>query len=149
MNPLNVGGGARSVVEWVRWVDIPVFFVFTAIVMDRWAWDARHLIGISMAAAGFALWLTARLQLGKSFSVRAQAKALVTTGLYSKFRNPVYLFGGVAYAGLFIVWGHLVPLVLYLLFYVFYQSLRARKEAAVLEKAFGDDYRRYKARTWL
>jgi protein-S-isoprenylcysteine O-methyltransferase Ste14 len=137
-------------VEWVRWVDIPVFLVFAAIIVDRhWAWDARHLIGISMAAAGFALWLTARLQLGTSFSVRPQAKALVTTGLYSRFRNPVYLFGGVAYTGLFIVWGDLLPSVFFLLAYVLYQSLRARKEAAVLEKAFGDDYRRYRARTWL
>ena len=135
--------------EWLRWVDIPIFFLFAAIVMDRWAWDARHLIGISMAAAGFALWLTARLQLGKSFSVRAQAKALVTNGLYSKFRHPVYLFGGVAYMGLFIVWGALFPLVFFLLVYPFYQSLRARREAAALEKTFGEEYRRYKARTWL
>jgi protein-S-isoprenylcysteine O-methyltransferase Ste14 len=45
----------------------------------------------------------------KSFSVRAEAKALVTTGLYSKFRNPVHLFGRVAYTGLFIAWGALLP----------------------------------------
>jgi protein-S-isoprenylcysteine O-methyltransferase Ste14 len=64
-----------------------------------------------MAAVGFALWLTARIQLGKSFSVRARARALVTTGLYSKFRHPIYLFGGVAYAGLLIAWGKLIPLV--------------------------------------
>lgn len=134
--------------KWLRWVDIPILFVFAAIVMHRWAWDARHLLGIGLAVLGFALWMTARVQLGESFSVRPQATALVTTGLYSKFRNPVYLFGGLAYMGLFIVWGRLLPLAFFLSVYLFYQSLRARKEAAVLEKAFGEEYRRYKARTW-
>jgi hypothetical protein len=52
-----------------------------------------------MAAAGFVLWILARVQLGSSFAVTAQAKALVTAGLYAKFRHPVYLFGGVAFTG--------------------------------------------------
>ena len=101
-----------------------------------------------MAAVGFALWLTARIQLGQSFSVRARARALVTTGLYSKFRHPIYLFGGIAYAGLFIAWGELIPLVCFVLFYPIFQILRLRKEQSVMEQAFGEEYRRYKASTW-
>jgi len=136
--------------KWLLWFDLPVLLGFAAaIVRNAWAWDARHLIGMAMAASGFALWLTARLQLGKSFAFLPKAQALVTTGLYSKFRNPVYLFGGLAYAGLFIAWGEAVPLVVFFLAYPPYQFLRARKEAAVLEKKFGDEYRRYRAGTWL
>jgi len=105
--------------------------------------------GMAIAAAGFALWLTARLQLGKSFAVRPQARALVTNGLYSKFRNPIYLFGGLAYGGLLIAWGNVIPLAFFLHVYPFYQYLRVRTESEVLEKAFGDEYRRYKASTWL
>ena len=136
--------------KWLLWFDLPVLLGFaTAIVLYAWAWDARHVIGMGMAAVGFSLWLTARLQLGKSFSVRPQARALVTTGLYSKFRNPIYTFGGVAYGGLVLAWGKVVPLIVFLLVYPTYQFMRARKESAVLEKAFGDEYHRYKARTWL
>jgi protein-S-isoprenylcysteine O-methyltransferase Ste14 len=69
--------------------------------------------------------------------------------LYAKFRNPIYLFGGLAYGGLFIAWGRVIPLVFFLLFYPVWQYLRIRKEAEALEKAFGDEYRQYKARTWL
>jgi protein-S-isoprenylcysteine O-methyltransferase Ste14 len=137
-------------VNWFAWVDLPLFLVGAAAVARyAWAWDSRHAIGMGLAAIGFALWLTARLQLGKSFSVRPEARALVTTGLYSKFRNPIYFFGGVAYGGLFIAWGKLVPLLVFFVGYPFFQFLRARKENAVLEKAFGDEYRRYKAHTWL
>ena len=86
--------------------DLPLILGFAAaVVMYAWAWDVRHIAGIALAAIGSALWFTARLQLGTSFAVLPKAKALVTTGLYSKFRNPVYLFGGLAYAGLFIAWG--------------------------------------------
>ncbi len=136
--------------KWLLWFDLPVILAFAAaIVRYGWAWDARHAAGMGIAAFGTALWFTARLQLGKSFSVRPKALGLVTTGLYSKFRNPVYLFGGLAYGGLLIAWGKVIPLFVFLILYPFYQYLRARKEAQVLEKAFGDEYRRYRASTWL
>lgn len=136
--------------KWLLWFDLPLLLGFaTAIILNAWAWDAWHVIGMAVFAVGLALWFTARLQLGRSFSVLPRAKALVTTGLYSKFRNPIYLFGGVAYGGLFIAWGKVIPLVFFFLVYPLYQLARARKESAVLEEAFGDEYRKYKACTWL
>jgi protein-S-isoprenylcysteine O-methyltransferase Ste14 len=136
--------------ELLAWIDIPFFLICAALVARyAWAWDARHIGGMSLAALGFVLWMTARWQLGKSFSVTPQARALVTKGLYSKFRNPIYLFGGVAYGGVFIAWGRIIPLLMFLIGYPAWQYSRARKENAVLEKAFGDEYRRYKAQTWL
>ena len=136
--------------KWLVWFDLPLMLAMAAaVVHNAWAWDVHHLIGMAMFAIGFVLWFTARIQLGKSFAIRAQANALVTTGLYSKFRNPIYLFGGMAYGGLFIAWGEPMPLIFFFLIYPSYQFLRARQEANVLEKAFGDEYRQYKARTWL
>lgn len=136
--------------KWILWFDLPLILGFaTAVVLNAWAWDVWHVAGMALAAIGTALWFTARLQLGTSFAVLPKAKALVTTGLYSKFRNPVYLFGGLAYAGLFVAWGQAVPLIVFLVLYPSYQYLRARKEAQILEEAFGDEYRRYKSSTWL
>jgi protein-S-isoprenylcysteine O-methyltransferase Ste14 len=136
--------------KWVLWLE-PASFLgcAAAIVRYSWAWDARHMTGMALAAVGFALWFTARLQLGKSFVILPRARALVTKGLYSKFRNPIYLFGGLAAAGLLIAWGKVIPLIAFFLFYPIYQFLRARKEAEVLEQKFGDEYRRYRASTWL
>src|SRR5258708_16217004 len=57
-------------------------------------WGAHQLVGLAIVLPSFLLWGLARLQLGESFSIRPQAKALVTHGLYSRIRNPVYLFGG-------------------------------------------------------
>ncbi|MCU1336486.1 MAG: hypothetical protein JWO19_2067 [Bryobacterales bacterium] len=52
-------------------------------------WTALRLAGAFLAVVGYILFVTARLQLGKSFAVTAQAKELVTHGLYSRIRNPI------------------------------------------------------------
>jgi protein-S-isoprenylcysteine O-methyltransferase Ste14 len=136
-------------VKILYWTDVCIFLAFAVLVVSQVPWSTRYLIGIGVAIAGFALSMLARAQLGRSFSIRAQARMLVTTGLYSKFRHPIYLFRGIAFLGLFIAWGKLIPLLCLLLIYPPLQILRARKEENVLERAFGEEYRRYKASTWL
>jgi protein-S-isoprenylcysteine O-methyltransferase Ste14 len=138
-------------VEWflkiLYWTDVCIFLAFAVLVVSHEPWSTRYLVGLGMAIAGFALSILARVQLGQSFSIRAKARMLVTKGLYSKFRHPIYLFRGIAFLGLFIAWGKLIPLLCFLLIYPV-QILRARKEEKVLEQAFGEEYRRYKAGTW-
>ena len=129
------------------WIDVCIFLGFAVFVVSQEPLSTRYLIGIVIAVAGFALSMLARAQLGRSFSIRARARVLVTTGLYSKFRHPIYLFRGIAFLGLFISWGKLIPLLCFLLIYPV-QILRARKEGKVLAQAFGEKYRRYKASTW-
>jgi protein-S-isoprenylcysteine O-methyltransferase Ste14 len=135
-------------VKTLYWLDVCFFIAFGVFVAFQVPWSTRYFIGLGMAVAGIALCILARVQLGRSFVVRARAKTLVTTGLYSKFRHPVYLFGGMANLGLFIAWGKLIPLLCLFLVYPPVQILRARKEEKVLEQAFGEEYRRYKASTW-
>jgi protein-S-isoprenylcysteine O-methyltransferase Ste14 len=91
--------------------------------------------------------ITARLQLGKSFSVTPQAKELVTFGLYSRIRNPIYVFVGVMWLGL------IVALRLYWLFAPFavllsLQLFRVPREASVLQERFGQTDLDYRKQTW-
>ena len=110
-------------------------------------WNAQLIIGSVLLLSGLAMVFTARVQLGRSFSVTPQARALVTRGLYSKIRNPIYAFGAVAIAGLLMMLQKPALWVI-LLVIVVVQSVRAHKEAQVLEAKFGDDYRAYRSRTW-
>ena len=105
------------------------------------------LSGIALLIIGFVFWSVARFQLGASFTVTAQARQLVTSGLYSKIRNPIYVFGSMVIAGAFLYFGRPTFLLIFLLV-VPMQIMRARKEAQVLEAQFGDAYRSYRARTW-
>jgi protein-S-isoprenylcysteine O-methyltransferase Ste14 len=121
--------------------------LFGFIVFWPGTWDGQRIVGFVLVVIGLALLSLARFQLGRSFSVTAQAKNLVTHGLYSKIRNPVYLFGGLAMAGFFLI---LQKPALWILFAVLVamQIMRARKESQVLEAKFGDEYRAYRAQTW-
>jgi len=130
-----------------KWIDLPIILGFTTLVAYHWKWNPRYLIGMMMAAIGFGLWGLARFQIRKSFSASAQAKGLITTGLYSRIRNPVYVFGGLGYAGLWLAYAPAF-LIFFIPFYSWFQAVRVKKESAVLENAFGDEYRRYKAQTW-
>jgi protein-S-isoprenylcysteine O-methyltransferase Ste14 len=104
-------------------------------------------VGVALMLVGAAGIATARYQLGKSFSLTPQARQLVTRGIYSKIRNPIYVSGGVMLAG-FVLVLHRPVLWLVLLALIIMQTLRARREAQVLEAAFGDAYREYRRRTW-
>jgi protein-S-isoprenylcysteine O-methyltransferase Ste14 len=112
------------------------------------SWTSRHIAGAVLLAIGFIGWLTARLQIREFFAVTAQAQGLVTIGIYSKIRNPIYFFGVILFAGmalyLTLPWWVLPVLLLI----IFMQVLRARNEARVLEARFGDAYRQYRSKTW-
>jgi len=110
-------------------------------------WTAQRFVGSALLLIGMLLVCIARLQLGRSFSVTPQARELVTHGLYSKVRNPIYVFGTIAIAGLCLILQK-PAMWLFLLAIVVIQTVRARKEARVLESKFGDDYRSYRSRTW-
>jgi protein-S-isoprenylcysteine O-methyltransferase Ste14 len=105
------------------------------------------MIGIAVSTVSFVLWMIARYELGESFSLSPQARALVTTGIYSKIRHPIYVFGELAYIGLFIAWGNKVG-ILYIAVVTPVLLFRAQREDALLEKSFGEEYGRYKAKTW-
>lgn len=111
------------------------------------AWTAMHVAGVCLLSVGFILWTTARFQLGRSLTISAQARQLVTRGLYSKIRNPIYVFGSCVIAGLILVLGRPVWLLAFLIV-IPLQIWRARKESSVLEGTFGEEYRRYRAATW-
>jgi len=110
-------------------------------------WGALQIVGLCLLLGGFVLWTVARFQLGSSFSVSAQARHLVTGGLYSRIRNPIYVFGSCVIAGTILMVGRPIYLLIFVIV-IPLQLWRAQKEARVLEEKFGDEYRRYRAGTW-
>ena len=105
------------------------------------------IAGLAVALIGLAGVIVSRYTLGRSFSVAAKATALVTTGIYSRIRNPIYV------SGMFVIGGAILMMrrpafLAILVILIPLQIIRARREAAVLEATFGDAYREYRKRTW-
>lgn len=129
------------------WGDVA--FYLAVLVVGLWV--APHtrawLAGIGIAAIAFPLWIVARLQLGSAFSFKAEARHLVTSGLYSKMRHPVYVFGTLASLSALLtlqIW----PLLALGIALIPITWLRMRREERVLGAAFGEEYLRYRERTW-
>jgi protein-S-isoprenylcysteine O-methyltransferase Ste14 len=110
-------------------------------------WNSMRWTGAILMVPAFILFSIAHVQLGSSFSVSAQARNLVTTGLYSRIRNPIYLFGGLLIVGVFLFLDQPRYLLIFLVL-IPLQLVRMRQEAKVLEEKFGDAYRQYKKSTW-
>jgi protein-S-isoprenylcysteine O-methyltransferase Ste14 len=135
---------------WQNWIWIlaaGAAWVYAVLRLHSHEWTAHEIAGLAIMVPAYFLWALARLQLGSSFAIRAQAKELVTRGLYSKIQNPVYVFGGIFIAGIFVFFGHAEWFLLFLVL-IPTQWMRIRKERRALEEKFGDAYREYRKHTW-
>lgn len=121
--------------------------IFLGIRFSSLPWTPTRMVGALIGLPSVGLLVLARIELGGSFSVRPKAQGLVTHGLYSRIRNPIYLFGGLAVAGCILYFNQ--PLGLWIFVVIIpLQIYRARQEEKVLDAKFGDAYRQYKSRTW-
>ncbi len=123
---------------WALW------WVFTS---DMGLRGPGRWTGLALGVVGLAGVIVARYTLGRSFSVTPQARTLVTTGIYSRIRNPIYISAEILLIGIAIMLWKLSLLLVFLVV-IPMQIWRARSEARVLEEKFGDEYRAYRRRTW-
>jgi protein-S-isoprenylcysteine O-methyltransferase Ste14 len=109
--------------------------------------ELTRWIGLALSLLGLTGVMVARYTLGRSFSITAKATELVTTGIYSRIRNPIYVSGVIFLVGLTLMVRR-PGFGLALVIIIPMQIIRARREARVLEAKFGDAYRHYRSRTW-
>ncbi len=126
---------------------VEVTFVVFITKAAHVAWPPTRIVGGCLMLLVIAWVCIARFQLGGSFSVTPQARKLVTTGIYARIRNPIYVASPFLLIGLALVMAKWWPLLLMAVL-VPVQIVRARREAKVLRAAFGAEYDRYRARTW-
>lgn len=137
----------RAVGFWPRFAALAGLLVLYSLMLlprataER-SWDAASL-GLLLFGQFFCV--VALLQLGRSLSVMPEARRLVTAGLYSKIRHPLYLAEAIATLGVLLQFRSLEALLLVAAQFGL-QVWRMREEEIVLEAAF-PDYAAYRGRT--
>jgi protein-S-isoprenylcysteine O-methyltransferase Ste14 len=124
-----------------------VFLGYFGMHAAKLPWTAWRIAGMAIALPALLLFMSARIELGRAFSVRAKATTLVTTGVYSRIRNPIYFFAAVMILGV-IIWIGRPWLLLLFAVLIPLQVVRSRKEERVLTEKFGAEYLVYKQKTW-
>jgi protein-S-isoprenylcysteine O-methyltransferase Ste14 len=133
--------------NWVTLAVVLIALSFFGMYAAHLPWTAWRIAGIAIAAPAFLLFAAARIELGRAFSVRAKATTLVTTGVYSRIRNPIYVFGALFLLGIIIWTGRPWLLVIFAIL-IPLQVVRSRQEERVLKEKFGAAYLEYKQKTW-
>lgn len=109
----------------------------------------QQIMGIVLGIAGFATVLMSYRALGRNFRVYAAPRrsgTLVTSGIYSKVRHPMYIGVILMFLGYLLFFGSLFSVPLWLAFSVLY-IVKSMKEEQILANRF-PDYDDYRKRTW-
>lgn len=149
----------------MKWIDIPPIWLALALVMT---WQISvvqppllavdhvilDLLGGLLVGAGLVLMLLAVTEMRKRKTTvipHLEASALVTTGIFARSRNPIYLGDALILAGLALRWDAPMALLLVPLFMVTITQRFILPEENRLRRKFRADFARYCASTrrWL
>jgi protein-S-isoprenylcysteine O-methyltransferase Ste14 len=122
---------------------LPLPFLVPGVDLLHWIiGGSLILIGLALAAAGIRNFSRA----GTPVESIKPTRALVTTGIYDRTRNPIYLGMFLLYGGIGVAAQSPWILILTLPLAITIRYGVVAREEAYLERRFGDAYRDYKAR---
>lgn len=133
------------VITWLQKRYFPVF-PFHAPLATTLGW-ALIAIGI-----GISLWSIIQFRDHKTSVIPRQVpSALIAAGPYRFSRNPIYLADAIVLAGVALLYGTLIGLVLVAVFMRLIEVRFIRGEEAGLQKQFPDNFKAFfaKTRRWL
>ena len=112
-------------------------------------WIIIRAVLLVASFLSFLLWSIARFQLGVSLTFLPRTNGpLITKGLYSKIRNPIYLFGTISLSSYALLINQPQWLLLLILI-VPMQIIRSNQEAKILRKKYEDTYEEYEKKLWI
>lgn len=149
----------------MKWVDLPPVWL-VGFVMLTWLQATRFPMGLSFGGAwadfagsvlvggGLLLMLLALYELRRHRTTpipHLEADRLVTTGIFSRSRNPIYLGDALVLTGLILRWDAVLSLPLVPLFVWVIETRFIVGEENRLRRKFRADFARYcqKTRRWI
>lgn len=166
VNPIAIGGGKKGVVLVLElisvaglmvWIVEVLLYAFQAAFrifpspLDRQLVSSQpvKLIGVALVCLGLAIFAMAYVSFGDSWRVGFDVKnpgELVTNGIFSISRNPIYLSLDLWFIGIFLINGTLIFLIFGALA-VAAMHWQIRQEEAFLSNLYGQPYQDYCNRT--
>ena len=123
---------------------------------DRFSWPLQLPLAGSFLVLGITLMVAAATAFVRHKTTvnpmkPANASRLITTGIFSFSRNPIYLGDLLLLAALAIGFGHATNFALLPLFVLYINRFQIEPEEAALTKLFGASYMTYQAqvRRWI
>lgn len=109
------------------------------------------IIGLTINMLGLIMWWTGKLTLAQNWNVgfgKPKLSQLVTHGIYSKVRHPMYWGINLTLVGLALIYPKIWFIVISLIV-IFYFIFRMKRENKYLMETLGEEYQNYKNKTWI
>lgn len=140
------------VLVFVGMMILPLIFIFTTVISFA---DYRlpvwfHISGILIMAVAAWLFYRSHKDLGQNWSVSLEIReehSLVSSGVYSKIRHPMYTSIWLWAIGQALLLNNYIAGLSGLLFFGLLYFLRVDQEEKMMESTFGQEYLEYKSRT--
>jgi protein-S-isoprenylcysteine O-methyltransferase Ste14 len=138
---ISVADGFMEVAFPVIVAGIPVLISLAPYILPRWApLDSpfhmyAYLIVMGLILVGGLINLIGLLTLRRAFTIMTEARALVTRGIFSHIRHPLYTGHFIMFFGSLLLRLHGYTIIMYLLFAAG-QVIRARMEERKLTQVF-------------
>ncbi len=145
----------------MKWIDTPPVWLCAALVL-AWYLGGLSSLGLSTAGAwtgfaggllvgaGIVIFLLAAWELYRHRTTilpKSEASALVTTGIFSRSRNPIYLADALLLAGLVLKWEAVLALPLVPCFIWLIEQRFILPEEEHLRRRFRADFAAYRVKT--
>lgn len=121
------------------WITDSFIFHWTDFLSDKIAWYYHTFPGmIVLILAGYLAWRGLRIVFGET----REAPHVITKGVFSVVRHPIYLGAILLYLGQILMTLSLASLALWIFIIIFYWYI-SRHEEKLLTERFGDAYVQY------
>ena len=149
----------------MKWIDIPPVWLLAAVIATWFIGQAQpfglsldfpitQLLGGLLVGAGIILMALAAMEMRKQRTTiipHKEADSLVTSGIFKRTRNPIYLGDAAILAGLALRWDAVLALVLVPIFIWIIEKRFIILEEDMLRRKFRADFAHYeqKSRRWV
>ena len=149
----------------MKWIDIPPVWLLAAVIATWFIGQAQpfglsldfpitQLLGGLLVGAGIILMALAAMEMRKQRTTiipHKEADSLVTSGIFKRTRNPIYLGDAAILAGLALRWDAVLALVLVPIFIWIIEKRFIILEENMLRRKFRADFAHYeqKTRRWV
>ncbi|WP_425101258.1 methyltransferase family protein [Tropicibacter sp. S64] len=149
----------------MKWIDMPPVWLLACLALAKWQ-AAYHPMGLSfgpvwadllgglLVGAGILLMALAAYEMRRHRTTiipHQQASRLVTSGIFKRSRNPIYLGDSLILAGLILYWDAVLSLPLVPIFVWIIEKRFIEPEEMRLKSKFLAEFHRYtqQTRRWL
>jgi protein-S-isoprenylcysteine O-methyltransferase Ste14 len=127
-----------------------LLIVLVVTVIFRYQFNGGEYLrttGLIIGALGAVILIIGIMTLGKYFTASINPKGLVTHGIYSKIRHPIFIGVILVYLGIEFIFQSIYGLLLVIFVLIPFYIYSAIEEEKILSEKFKEQYTAYKKKT--